>query len=417
VRRLPSSPNWVTNLTRHGSLETEVAESCDKAFGRYLRTLRERRRLTLDDVSSLSQTFPESIGKGYLSRCENGYQKPAFSKVIALSRIYEVPADVLVERMELDLELDRVGGPETAGLSFSDLTKAGRDAIQRGYRWNAYGYLRDAIVRSSIDPVRDSFTDRPEQIACAFMSCGTAARALGRHRFAIYEFHELESQDLGESKILPLLFERLSTCYLDLKDVNRASEYADRAVAVGRSVRQNEHFGYALYARARVALLQRKYQTATSLFQESYEAHRLADRKVDCALALNSLSQCYFEMKRFGAAQRSARAALGIAKEIGLRRAQALSLIMLGELDEVNRRTDRAIKAWREAAEIAKALDDKELRFKSEFLLFRRAEKDRDRPVARAIQRRLMKLVPWVPAETDEVCAFKAAVAAKSTEQ
>jgi transcriptional regulator with XRE-family HTH domain len=103
-----------------------VAESCDKAFGRYLRTLRERRRLTLDDVSSLSHTFPESISKGYLSRCENGHQKPAFSKVIALSRIYEVPADVLVERMELDLELDRVGGPDTEGLSFDELIDRGR---------------------------------------------------------------------------------------------------------------------------------------------------------------------------------------------------------------------------------------------------------------------------------------------------
>ena len=86
-----------------------MAETCDKAFGRYLRTLRERRGLTLDAVVSLSQTFPDIIHKGYLSRCENGFQKPAFSKIIALSRIYEVPADVLVERMELDMELDRVG--------------------------------------------------------------------------------------------------------------------------------------------------------------------------------------------------------------------------------------------------------------------------------------------------------------------
>ena len=75
-----------------------MAESSTKAFGRYLKTLRERRGLSLDDVTSLSQTFPEKINKGYLSRCENGHQKLAFAKVIALSRIYEVPADVLVEK-------------------------------------------------------------------------------------------------------------------------------------------------------------------------------------------------------------------------------------------------------------------------------------------------------------------------------
>ena len=53
---------------------SRVAENSGKAFGRYLRTLRERRGLSLDDVRSLSQTFPETITKSYMSRCENGYQ-------------------------------------------------------------------------------------------------------------------------------------------------------------------------------------------------------------------------------------------------------------------------------------------------------------------------------------------------------
>ena len=78
-----------------------MAESSAVAFGRYLRTLRERRGLSLDDVDSLSKAFPDSIGKANLSRCENGRQRLAFSKMIALSRIYEVPSEVLVERMEL----------------------------------------------------------------------------------------------------------------------------------------------------------------------------------------------------------------------------------------------------------------------------------------------------------------------------
>jgi hypothetical protein len=50
------------------------------------------------------------VEKGYLSRCENGHQSLALSKMIALSRIYEVPAEVLVERLELDLEVEKLGG-------------------------------------------------------------------------------------------------------------------------------------------------------------------------------------------------------------------------------------------------------------------------------------------------------------------
>jgi tetratricopeptide (TPR) repeat protein len=309
--------------------------------------------------------------------------------------------------MELDLELDRVGGPDTEGLSFSDLTLAGKDAIQRGYRWNAYGYLRDAVQRAGVDPVRQSFRDQEEQVACAFMSCGTAARALGRHRFALHEFHNLETLNLAGSKTYSLALERLSTCYLDLRNHERAGEYASRAIGAATETEEQEFLGYALYARARVALRQRDYDTATSFFQKSYDAHKSANRRVDCVLTLNSLSQCYFEMKRYGAARRSVEAAMGIAEETGQRRAHALSLIMLGELNEVSNRIDRAITVWKEAAAIGKALDDKELRFKSEFLLFRRAKRDNNTAVARAIRRRLLKLAPWLPPETEELSAFK----------
>ena len=77
-----------------------MAENWTRAFGRYLKTLRERRNLSLENVRTLSQAFADSLNKGYLSRCENGHQRVAFSKIIPLSRIYEVPADVLLERME-----------------------------------------------------------------------------------------------------------------------------------------------------------------------------------------------------------------------------------------------------------------------------------------------------------------------------
>ena len=123
-----------------------MAENCNRAFGRYLKTLRERRNLSLHDVCSLSQTFPDPINKGYLSRCENGHQKIAFSKLIPLSRIYDVAASVLVERMELDMELDRAGGPNTAGMSYVELTDSGRKSHHQGYHLEAYGFLRDAVL-------------------------------------------------------------------------------------------------------------------------------------------------------------------------------------------------------------------------------------------------------------------------------
>ncbi len=111
-----------------------MAETSGKAFGRYLRTLRERRGLSLDEVRSLSQTFPETLTKSYLSRCEHGHHKVALAKLIPLSRIYEVPAEALLERIELDLELDRLGGPDTEGKSFAELADAAKEMGDRGFR-------------------------------------------------------------------------------------------------------------------------------------------------------------------------------------------------------------------------------------------------------------------------------------------
>ena len=44
---------------------------------------------------------------------------------------------MLLERLELDMELDRVGGPETEGL-YSDVAAKGADALRKGSLWHAY---------------------------------------------------------------------------------------------------------------------------------------------------------------------------------------------------------------------------------------------------------------------------------------
>ena len=153
-----------------------MAETWSRAFGRYLRTLRKRQGLSLKEVCSLSRAFAETIDKGYLSRCENGHQSPSFSKIIPLSRIYNVPAGVLLDRLELDMELDRVGSPDTEGMTYAELTESAGTVLDKGFNWHAYGLLRDAIPRASSDPLKPSFRDHDEQIANAHMNCATAGR-------------------------------------------------------------------------------------------------------------------------------------------------------------------------------------------------------------------------------------------------
>jgi tetratricopeptide (TPR) repeat protein len=77
----------------------------NRRFGRYLRLLREQRRLSLDTVEEMSLGYPERITKSHLSRIENGRAVPSFPRMFALSQIYGVPITSVAEKFETDLQI------------------------------------------------------------------------------------------------------------------------------------------------------------------------------------------------------------------------------------------------------------------------------------------------------------------------
>ena len=159
-----------------------MAESCAIAFGRYLRTLRERKGYSLDEVAALSRTFADPVAKSYLSRVENGHIHLAVPKLIPLSRIYEIPPEVVLERLELDMELDKIGGPDTNGMDYSQLTERGKAALERGALWEAYALLRDSALVARTPFLE--IADRTEQLLCAAHGSIWRSDKLGRARLA-----------------------------------------------------------------------------------------------------------------------------------------------------------------------------------------------------------------------------------------
>ena len=383
-----------------------MAEKWSTAFGRYLRMLRQRRGLSLQEVCSLSQVFAETLDKGYLSRCENGHQGPALSKIIPLSRIYDVPADVLLERLELDMELDRIGGPETAGLTFGELTDRCYTSINEGYVWTAYAFARDAISRAATDRLMARYTSKDEQRMGALMNCASTAGFLGREMFALHEYQHVEQSRLVGPALYPIVLERLSQSFRKLKQFDRALHYGDLAVAEAEQIEGFDRLGHVYTSRALLALAMGDLRGATEYFGQAYAAHKKAGRQYECARALNNLAQVYFSGGRLRAARRALAASERLAEPIKQHRALALGRILLGVIESLEHHDELATLRWREAARIARQLDDKVLRFKAEYYLFRQAHQRGDQPVARALHRRLRKLSHWVPDETPELADF-----------
>ena len=154
------------------------------AFGKYLKILRDRRKLSLSDVVTLTKSYPEPVGKGYLSRVERGLARIGFSKMVALSRAYEVSLDAFGEKLSLDLEVDELkNAPVTSGKTFGELTDAGIVFNKRGLKSHCYAAMRDALPRAAVDSLYGDYRTQREQVTSMLPppACGCGRGGSRRH--------------------------------------------------------------------------------------------------------------------------------------------------------------------------------------------------------------------------------------------
>jgi tetratricopeptide (TPR) repeat protein len=384
-----------------------MAESCAVAFGRYLRMLRERRGLSLDDVATMSRSLADPVDKSYLSRCENGHYGIGFSKAITLSRIYGVPTEVLAERLELDTELDRIGGPDTAGLSHAELQKRGVAAIGRGLGWDAYSYFRDAVHLARNAALSPSYRDATEQHLITCMNVSTAAAVLGRSRFSLHELEHIRGVDHLGPKLQTMLLDLLSWRYRVVGETGKARALADEAIAKADEEGSPASRGYAYANRARLAYEERDLRESISLYQVAYKAHRQAGQSNECARALLNVANAYNVMGNRKPARRALAAAEILAESLGEVRIRGLIRVLLGEIEDAEGRSEEAAMHWREAVDLAKQARDKILHFKGAFFLYQQALRLDQQLTATALGRRLLKLSAWVPSDVEELSRFK----------
>lgn len=392
-----------------------MAETMLVAFGRYLRTLRERRGYSLDDVASLTRMSPDPILKGYLSRCENGKTRIGFSKMNTLCQVYEVPLDVVAERHSLDMELEKIGGPDTKGRDFEDLVMSAATAFKRGRKWDAYCLTRDAVAVATQDPVLASFRDLAEQGACIEMNVATTAAALGRLRFSMHELEQVHHAGHLGPKYHPVVLECMSSRLLAQGNTERARELADLAIKEAEGVDPHPYLGNLYLSRALVASYESNSPLSIDLYQRAYRFFSEAGRIPECANTLMNLAQKYVDTNRLRTARRAIASAERLAKTVAQDGVLARAQILLGEIELLAGKHEKAAIHWREAVSIAKRANDKILHFQAEYKLYEQALHLGNDVLAAALQRRLKRLSPWIPSHVEELQGFRERVAASAS--
>ena len=378
------------------------------AFGKYLRIVRDRRKMSLSDVVTLTKSYPEPVGKGYLSRVERGLARIGFSKMVALSRAYEVSLDAFGEKLSLDLEVDELKNPpSTSGKTFGELTEEGTAFSRRGLRWHFYAAIRDALPRAATDRLHGDYRTQLEQVTRATLSHGIAARSTGHYAFALVEFgYVMAHLDALNEETVPIVFQQSAVAKLHLGAVAEADVLAGRAVESAKHAPQRKHLGDALDTRALLANQAGDYASAIADYQLAFTAYKAVGRGVDCARTMNNLAQSYFSARRFKTARRALGAAERLATELGADAVRARSRILLGEIEALEGNLKKASTLWHDAIEIARKTHDTVVHFKAEFQLFKLSIEQGNLVAANALGRRLNRMTPWISHSEPEVVEF-----------
>jgi tetratricopeptide (TPR) repeat protein len=378
------------------------------AFGKYLKIVRDRRKLSLSDVATLTKSYPEPIGKGYLSRVERGLARVGFSKMIALSRAYEVPLDAFGEKLSLDLEVDSLkNAPNTSGKTFGELMELAGHLSERGMKLHFYAAVRDALPRAALDPPAPVNRTQQEQIIRAALSHGVTARSNGRYYLALSEFaFVLHHVDVLEPEYLSIVYEQSAVVRLRLGELENAATLAEQAVAIASSAPQQKYLGDAFDTRANVASRAKLYESAISDHQRAFTAYKAAGRLMDCARAMNNLALSYFGARRFKAAARASMTANKLASKIGADAVRSRSRLMLGDLAALDGDLKRASALWHDALEIARRTRESVVIFDAEFRLFKLSIQQANPTVTQALGRRLNRMTPWIPHGEAEIEEF-----------
>ncbi len=190
-------------------------------FGRYLRKIREDRKLSLDAVEERSFGFPGKVTKSHLSRIETGQAVPTFPRMFTLSRIYGVPIAQLAERFDLDLRAgltdpadaaapDRTDPADARGADARDADAEGAEgagALERVHTWIRSGRYAEALQGADAALARmDPAAGGPVTVALRLARID-ALLHLGGYHTAKDEAEELlNSDDLDAAQ-------RVSTIY------------------------------------------------------------------------------------------------------------------------------------------------------------------------------------------------------------
>ena len=385
-------------------MDTQQTRAEGSRFGRYLRRIREERRLSLDAVEEMSLGLPERVTKSHLSRIENGQAVPTFPRMFTLSQIYGVPVTSLAERFELCLRAQMLP-PAAATRSFEDVSQDARKLCMSGQHAEAlllYESLLDRIAElQPMEARRWTIDLRLNSINCL--------KKLSRLATAKEECEKLltltdlnPTQEVLALQYFAMCCHRLGKYTVALMAIEKAEEKVStlpdpRAnAAMIAMLKGNLHSSAGRYDEAAAG-----FRTARTIYQQ------LSDPFESCRAQIN-LGAALIELGKTSEASRLLNEALNAAEHGSYDLLRTLCLSHLALIAYRRGDIETAEAYCLRSNLLARPREYVSILFRNCFYLWRIAQARGDDPAARANERTLRTYLNRVEPDVAEAAEFRA---------
>lgn len=380
-------------------------------FGKFLRKVRENRKLSLDAVEEMSIDYPDRLTKSHLSRIENGQAEPNIRKLFALSQIYGMPLTALAEEFEIDLRR-QLAPADLFERTEADVSDEARSMMEEGRYADAL-----VLLTAAIDAIRESSgknnpAARDQLIRDLRLGLINCLSHLGRYEKAKHEAEEiLGDPGLTDDQRFRALQYFVSCCYR-LSRFTVALMGLERAEAELESIDADSRFkaDFAIL-RGNLMVDTGHQEAAVESYARALEIYENEPAPFEACRARVNMANALIETHDFSHARQQAEAALIVAEASGYDRIAALAMSHLGVV-AYHRGEMSSAQSWAiRSNTIARSREYMTLVFRNCYYLLLIARARGDLGAAKVNESTLRACISRIEDNLPEVEAFRAEMA------
>lgn len=374
----------------------------NRYFGRYLRRIREDRKLSLDAVEEMTMGYPEPVTKSHLSRIENGRAVPTFPRMFALCQVYGVPISSMAERFETEL---RRGDSPAVDMANPKMLIGGLEELQKAGRHDSILNLTAAAIESLSEIKTTDSEDLRSTLTIWHIN---AMIMLGHYESAKVKSEEVLSRTSSDSEThLKALIcfvrtsyrlRRFTVALMGLQQIDELldrNEWNPRLRSIARSTHGQVHVAIGDLKRAK------------ECFESSLESFQQAGDNFEACKARINLAQVLIDSDSLGAARRHLVQSLSEASEGKFDKLVALAASHLAVLNYKKGDTESAESFAIRSNAIARPNGYQTILFRNVFYLWKIAVDKRDSAAMSSNERTLRALSNRIYDEFPELKEFR----------